>query len=88
MSVYVLLDTADFSDAILTGRDTVEDLSFGEPGLRITYDEGRKHPSITVCGPDGEVVFSGLSEIVQATRAINSGCRAAERDCKQNEAGD
>jgi hypothetical protein len=80
----LLLDTADWSDAILTGRDGVEDLAHGEPGLRITYEFQGGHPSIVLNGPDGEVTFSGIAEIVYATNALADGRHLAEFDLKKN----
>lgn len=80
----VLVDTADWSDAILTGRDGVEDLSHGEPGLRIAYDFSYGHPSVTLNGPDGEIMLSGIAEINYAANALSHGARMAETDLKRN----
>jgi hypothetical protein len=80
----VLLDTADWSDAVLTGRDGCEDLAHSEPGLRITYDFCHGEPSLTMSGPDGEVTFYGIREIVFATNALSHGRTMAETDVKKN----
>jgi hypothetical protein len=80
----VLLDTADWSDAILTGRDGIEDLAHGEQGLRITYEFSASGPSLILNGPDGEVILFGIAEIVYATNALAHGRSIAETDVKKN----
>jgi hypothetical protein len=65
----VVLDTGEWSDAILTGRDGPETPEDGM-GLRITYVGTGTIPSVTLNGPDGEIELVGQQEIMQATDAL------------------
>ena len=69
---HVLLDTEDYADARLTGRDRPESARDGM-GLRIVYDGTGTIPSVRINGPDGEVELTGAAEISHAARALTRG---------------
>lgn len=82
----VLVDTAEWSDAISTGREREEDLDQGEPGLRLTFDGG-EFPTVTINGEDGEVRLVGASEIFLVAQRLKQAaflaCRERERYAPQ-----
>jgi hypothetical protein len=80
-SATVLLDTAEWSDAISTGRTRAEDLDRGETGLRVTY-ECDAVPVLTVFGVDGEVQFIGAAEIFWVLQSFKWAAAWACRDEK------
>jgi hypothetical protein len=77
----VLLDSADLSDAFSTGRDGVEDIDHGEPGLRIRYESG-PFPQLTIQGDHGEVSLAGAAEIFWVTQSLKLATAWACRDAK------
>ena len=74
-----LIDTAEWSDAISTGRDREEDIDQGEDGLRMTYDGG-DFPTVTFNGPDGEVRLTGAAEIFYVAARMQAAAWFACRD--------
>jgi hypothetical protein len=70
-SFWRLLDTDEFSDAILTGRDGVEDPEEGL-GLRIVYDGGGCDPAVTITGAGQSIELYGASEIHQSRLALDA----------------
>lgn len=73
---HILLDTDEYSDAILTGRDGPESPDDGL-GLRVVFDGTGTIPAIRITGPDGAIELTGEAEISCVANALGRGAKLA-----------
>lgn len=90
-----LLDTTEYSDAILCGYGAPCCPSEDGEGLVIRFfpatrtkwvSSGWNPPKVTFSGPEGEIILSGIGEIEQVSKALEEALRVVRLAAEKGEA--